>query len=193
MKHIVTIVAAILTFAAVAFAQDEKLTSGIYAVVDSTATHLTYTSGIAANSGINVIGVEVGKTKFSYKGETSGVKSNGKLLMVIDPEKKAIVKTPKKYNPFIRTMTPEMIMIVPLDVAKGKRIYDEGTSLQGIRTKKHTRVEFQWELVDENTYEITFDAVPGEYAIVFKPAKMGTYDFSSIYGFSVEETEAPSL
>ena len=186
MKHVITFLAACLAFAATSFAQSEKLAPGIYAIVDGTATHLSYTPGTAANTGFNVIGVEVGKTKFSYKGESSGVRATGKLVMVIDPEKKAIRQTPKVYDPFIRSMTPELIMIVPLEVVKNKRIYDEGTSVQGINTKKKTRAEFQWELIDENTYEITSDLQPGEYAVVFKAAKLGGYNFSCIYGFTVE-------
>lgn len=187
MKHIITIVAACLISASASFAQNEKLEPGIYAIVDSTATHLSFTPGKVANSGINVVGLELGSTKFAYKGETSGVKADGKFVMVIDPEKKAMRRTPKAYDPFIKSMTPELIMIVPLEVVKDKRVYDEGTSVQGINTKKKTRVEFEWELVDENTYEITADLQPGEYAVIFKPAKLGSYDFSSIYGFYVEE------
>lgn len=189
MKHIITVFAACLLFASAAFAQDEKLAPGIYSVVDGTATHLSYTLGAAGSSGLNVIGVEVGKAKFSYKGESSEVKATDKLVMVIDPEKKAIRKTPKAYDPFIKSMTPELIMIVPLEVVKNKRVYDEGTSIQGINTKKKERVEFQWELIDENTYEITADFEPGEYAVIFKPAKLGAYDFSSIFGFYVEGQE----
>lgn len=186
MKHIVTVIAACLLFASASFAQSEKLTPGIYAVVDSTATHLSYTLGTVASSGVNIIGVEVGNTKFNYKGETSGVKATGKFVMVIDPEKKAIRKTPKVYDPFIKSMTPELIIIVPLEVVKGKRVYDEGTSLQGINTRKKTRADFEWELIDENTYGITASLEPGEYAVIFKPAKLGSFDFGSIYGFYVE-------
>ncbi len=186
MKHIITFLVTCLAFAVTTFAQNGKLAPGIYAVIDSTVTHLPYTSGVAANSGTNVIGVELGKTKFTYKGESSGVKAAGKLVMVIDPEKKTIRQTPKVYDPFIKSMTPELIMIVPLEVVKNKRVYDEGMSIQGINTKKKTSIEFQWELVDENTWEITADLKPGEYAVVFKAAKLGAYDFSSIYGFTVE-------
>lgn len=187
MKHIITIVAACLAISATTFAQNEKLSPGIYAIVDDNATHLTYSKSISSHSGINIIGVEVGKNKYTYKGNSSEVKATGKLIMVIDPEKRSIVMTPKKYDPFIKTMKPELINIVPLNVEKNKRIYDEGTSVQGINTKKHTKLEFQSELVDENTYEITFDAPPGEYAVVFKATKLGVYDFSAIYGFYVEE------
>ncbi|MCQ2153872.1 MAG: hypothetical protein MJY44_04820 [Bacteroidales bacterium] len=172
-----------------ASAQDERLAPGIYAVVDGTPTHLTYTPAVNVKSGINVIGVEVGNSRFDYKGETSGVTATGKFIMVIDPERKVLRKTPKIYDPFVKTMTPDLIMIVPLEVVKGKRVYDRGVSVQGIDTRKHNRMEFQWELVDENTFEITAALLPGEYAFVFKPAKMGSYDFSSIYGFTCPQPE----
>ena len=187
MKQLITTIAVCLLSATVSFAQDEKLAPGIYAIVDSTVTHLSYTPGVASNSSSNILGVELGKTKYTYKGESSEVKATGKFVMVIDPENKGIRKTPKLYDPFIKSMTPELIMIVPLDVVKNKRVYEEGTSIQGINTKKKTRVEFQWELIDENTWEIRADLQPGEYAVVFKPAKLGAYDFCSIFGFYVEE------
>lgn len=186
MKHIITTIAACLVFASASFAESEKLAPGIYAIVDSTATHLSYTPGTAVHSGLNIIGVELGNSKFTYKGESSGVKATGKFVMVIDPQKKGIRKTPKIYDPFFKSMTPELIMIVPLEIAKNKRIYDEGMSVQGINTEKKARVDFQWELTDENTYEITAELQPGEYAVVFKAAKLGPYEFDSIYGFYVE-------
>ena len=185
-KFIIAALAASLLSVSASFAQGEKLTPGIYAIVDSTVTHLSYTSGVAENTSFNIIGVEVGKIRFTYKGESSGVKATGKFVMVIDPEKKGIRKTPKIYDPFIKSMTPELIMIVPLEVVRNKRVYDEGTSVLGINTEKKTRVEFQWKLIDENTWEITADMQPGEYAVVFKPAKLGTYDYSCIYGFYAE-------
>ena len=107
------------------------LAPGIYATVDSTVTHLSYTPGVAANTSLNVISVELGKIKFTYKGESSGVRATGKFEMVIDPEKRGIRKTPKIYDPFIKSMTSELIMIVPLEVVKNKRVYDEGMSVQG--------------------------------------------------------------
>ncbi len=187
MKRIISLIAACLFISAAVFAQDEKLAPGIYSIVDDIATHLTYTPGMQSNTGFNVIGVEIGNSKSSYKGETAGVQVTDKIVMVIDPGKKAIIKTPKKYDPFIKSMTPDLIMIVPLEVNKNKRVYNAGTSVQGFNTKKHTRVEFEWQLIDENTFEITGNFEPGEYGIYFKPAKLGDYDWSSIYGFCVAE------
>ena len=189
MKRICTLLAVCLAISSTLFAQDEKLAPGIYSIVDGTATSLHYSPGISHNSGVNVIGVEIGKTSVTFKGETAGVTVTDKIVMVIDPEKKAIIRTPKRYDAFIKSMTPDLILIVPLQVAKNKRIYDGGTSLQGFNTNKLPRVEFEWELIDENTFEIRADFQPGEYAVVFKPAKLGAYDFSGIYGFCVKEAQ----
>ena len=47
--------------------------------------------------------------------------------------------------------------------------------------------DFEWEQIDDVTFRISFEAAPGEYAVVFKAAKLGDYDFASIYGFTVAE------
>lgn len=192
-KRLAIIVAACFAFAGAAFAQEEKPAPGIYAVVDSAYTHLTYTPGVSHQGGVNILAVEVGHSRYTYKGDSSGVNADGKFIMVIDPKSRMLIKTPKKYNPFFKDMNPNLVMIIPLGSSKGSRYYDEGTSVQGFNTKKHERIAFEWELVDENTFEIrTGDLAPGEYAFVFKPAKLGAYDFTSIYGFTVIGTESES-
>lgn len=192
MNRFAIIVTSCLIFAASAFAQEEKIAPGIYAVVDSTYTHLTYTPGVSHQGGVSILSVEVGHSQYTYKGASSGVKAVDRFIMVVDPASRALIKTPKRYNPFFKDMNPNLIIIVPLDIQKGKRIYDEGASVQGFNTKKKDRIPFEWELVDENTFEIrTAPLSPGEYAFVFKPAKLGVYDFCSIYGFFIsEETSA---
>lgn len=187
MKRLFITVIAAFAMALAASAQEAKLAPGIYAVVGEEVTHLTYTNGTAISSGTNLLGFELGNHKYKYKGATSGVQATNKLVMVINPEKKGITKTPKKYDPFIKSMTPANIIIIPLDVDKDKRIYDEGTLVEGINTTRKARMDFEWEMVDENTFEIVGDFAPGEYAVVFKPSKLGELDFTSIYGFFVTE------
>lgn len=186
MKKIFTTIVIALAAVFCTNAQD-KLDPGIYAVVDDTCTSLEFAPGINSKSTTNIVGIEFGKSGSSYKGETSGVKCTGTLLMVIDPEKKIVKRTPKTYDPFIKTMNPDFIMIVPLVVQKNKRVYDAGKSVMGINTEKRERVDFEWEQIDDVTFRISFEAAPGEYAVVFKAAKLGDYDFASIYGFTVAE------
>lgn len=186
MKKIFCTIAIMIAAAFCAGAQ-ETLAPGIYALVDSTYTSLSYTNGGTTNSSTNILGIEVGKRKETYKGETSGVQCTGTLVMVIDPEKKVIKKTLKGYDPFIKTMNPNLITIVPLSVEKNRRVYDEGKSLMGINTEKKERVDFEWEQLDDVTFKINFTAAPGEYAVVFKATKVDIYDFNSIYGFYVAE------
>lgn len=183
----VTITIAILFFAIFCTNAQNRIEPGIYSVVDSCYTSLSFTPGINKSSSTNILGIDVGDSGSSYKGETSGVKCTGNLVMVIDPEKKVIKRTLKSYDPFIKTMTPDLIMIVPLTVEKNKRKYDAGKSVMGIKTEKKERVSFEWEQIDDVTFQINFDATPGEYAVVFKAAKLGDYDFASIYGFTIPE------
>lgn len=184
-KIFITIALAFMAFFS-ANAQD-ALEPGIYAVVDGTYTSLEFAPGINSKSTTNIVGIEIGKSSSSYKGETSGVMCTGCLVMVINPEKKVIKRTPKSYDPFIKTMSPELIGIVPLAVQKNKRTYDAGKSIMGINAEKRDRVDFEWEQIDDVTYKINFQAAPGEYAVVFKGAKLGDFDFSSIFGFTMAE------
>lgn len=186
MRKIISTIA--IAFIATLFANaQDRLEPGIYAVADSCYTSLSFSAGINKSSSTNIFGVEVGDSGSSYKGETSGVNCTGCLVMVIDPDKKVIKRTLKSYEPFIKTMTPDLIMIVPLTVEKNKRTYNAGKSVMGIKTEKKERVPFEWEQIDDVTFRINFEAAPGEYAVVFKAAKLGDYDFASIYGFTIAE------
>lgn len=184
MKRIISSLISVLAFSFAVSAQN--LEPGIYSVVDGNATHLVYANGTAISSSNNIIGLEIGDTKYKYKGETAEVEVKDKIIMVINPDKKVIKKTPKLYDPFIKSMTPANMIIVPLEVVDGKRIYDSGRTVEGFNTVRKERVEFEWEMVDDNTFEITAKFEPGEYAIIFRPAKLGKFDFTSIYGFYVK-------
>lgn len=186
MKRIIATVLSALAFSMAVYAQNGDLQPGIYSVIDGNVTHLVYTNGTTVNSGSNLLGLEIGKSKVRYKGESGEVEVMDKIVMVINPDKKVIKKTPKLYDPFIKTMTPANMIIVPLEVVDGKRIYDSGRTVEGFNTSKKERVEFEWEMVDDNTFEITAEFEPGEYAIVFRSSKLDEYDFTSIYGFFVK-------
>lgn len=186
MKRIASIIISVLVFSFTASAQNQDLEPGIYSVIDGNATHLVYTNGTAVSSSNNILGLEIGGSKFKFKGETGEVEVKDKIVIVINPDKKVIKKTTKQYDPFIKSMTPANIIIVPLEVVDGKRIYDRGRTVEGFNTSKKERVEFEWEMVDDNTFEITAEFEPGEYAVVFRPSKLGEFDFTSIYGFIVK-------
>lgn len=168
------------------FAQTEDRGPGIYAVVDGEYTALNHAMGITGNSGTAILSIEIGKTKITYKGANSETKATGTFVMVIDPEKKVITQTMKKYDPFIKSMTPDNMIIVPLTIDKNKRVYDKGLTLEGINTEKKARVSFEWEQTGDNEFTITTETLePGEYGIVFKPAKLGEYNFTCIFDFYV--------
>lgn len=186
MKKIIAFIISLALFSIFgANAQESEFDPGIYSVTDDVPVALTYSSGVMGTGSTGIVGIEVGRTKCSYKGTESGVLCTGTLLMVIDPEKKNIVRTLKKYDPFVKSMTPDNIMIVPLMVDKNKRVYDEGISINGFNVEKKNRVPFIWERVSDNAFLITAEVVPGEYAVVFRPAKLGGFDFESVFCFTV--------
>ena len=172
-------------FSTNSFAQMDWREPGIYAVVGGESTPLTYTGGMTTTNSTNIVGVEIGKKNFSYKGAESGGSASDTLVLVINPEKKVITKSFKSYDPFVKSMTPNTIIIVPLSVDKNKRVYDEGKSINGIKLGTKGRIDFEWEQISDNSYEMRLqNIVPGEYGVIFRPATLGEFDFTGIFGFT---------
>ena len=172
-------------------AQTDERAPGIYAVVDGQSTPLTFIIGSTSAGGVGALGIEVGKKKVNFKGETSDTKATDTFVLVIDQEKKHATKTFKVYDPFYKDMTPDALIIIPLQSSKNKRVYDEGVSLNGFQVEKKARVPFEWEMISDNSFKISAPSlVPGEYGIAFKPAKLAEFDLTTIFQFTVEEPQA---
>lgn len=169
--------------------QASALEPGLYAFVDGVPCQLPYSAGTTISTTLGTPNSEVTlKQKYTYKGTTSGLNiTEKKLVMVIDPEQKAVKKSMKGYDPFIKSMTPDNIMIVRLVVEKNKRVYDAGASFGNIKLGAWANVEFEWKHSGDNAYMISVDSLqPGEYAVIFKPAEHGTYDLTSVFCFTVQ-------
>lgn len=191
MKRLLTILLTLAVSAGFSlYAQSDSRQAGIYTVINDESTPLPFFRGINSNGGVNVLGIEIGRKKSTYNGATSGVVSDGHFIVVIDPEKKAMKLTLKSYEPFIRNFTPDGIAIVQLQVKGNKRVYDEGVSLYGFNTEKKDRIEFTWEQISDNSFSVVTETLPpGEYAVAIRPSALSPYDFSCVFGFTVE---APS-
>ena len=177
-----------LSFSTKSFAQMDERVPGLYAIVGEQSIPLTFTNGTVHNATTGVLAVEVGKNYCTFKEPTSGVIASDTFVMVIDLEKKAIVKTLKSYFPFVKSMTPNNLLILPLSVEKNKRIYEEGKTINGINVSVKDRMDFEWEQISDNSFEIHVQGlIPGEYGIVFRPARLGEFDYSAIFGFSIAE------
>lgn len=172
-----------------AFAQMDEREPGLYAINGEEEFLLTPVAAAQSSSNTNVLGIEIGKTKLLYKGITSDTIANGKFILVIDPEQKAIKQTLKEYDVFIASMTPANMVIVPLGIEKNKRVYERGSTLNGFNTQKLDRVEFIWEQISDNSFLIEAEVAPGEYAIVFRPAKLGEFNFNTVFDFTVAFVE----
>lgn len=172
------------------FAQGINLEPGLYAVNGDEYIPVSYVSGKAVKTSTGIFGFELGKKQYEYKDRRSENIYTGKFLMVCDPAKKNVKYAWGKYKPFVKTMTPDNMLIIPLEVANKKRIYYEGTIIEGINVTSHERDPFTWEQLSDNVYLITTELQPGEYGIALKPAKLGEYNFNVIFDFSVP-TNAP--
>lgn len=174
--------------------QTDEHNPGLYAVVGDDYIPLTYTNGTTASSMTNIIGLEIGNRKYKYKEPTSGVTASDTFVMVIDPDKKAITQTMKAYNPFIKTMTPDNILILPLLSDKDKRIYEEGRTFYGINFNVKDRMDFEWEQITDNSFVIRVqNLIPGEYGFVFRAARLGEFNYAAIFGFTYAEQTDQSI
>lgn len=191
MKHFFTTLAAILLVSFTLSAQNDPREPGLYAIIGDESVPLAYQGGVASDSGTSFLGIiEVGQKKYTFKGASSDMPAGNTFVMVCDLERKHITRSLKKYDVFVESMTPDNIVVIPLEVQKNKRVFDEGTSVNGFNTEKKTSMKFEWEKLYDNSFLITVpDLTPGEYGFAFKPAKFGQFDFTAIFGFTILEAE----
>lgn len=185
MKRIISICILLAAVCINSFAQMDEREPGLYAINPLNESKLTPQGASKSNKSNAVFGIEIGNAKLLYKGVSSDTSASGKFIMVIDPEQKAIKQTLKEYDVFVKSMTPDNMIIVPLEVEKNRRVYCEGKTINGFNTEKKDRVPFTWEQITDNSFVIYADVTPGEYAIVFRPAKLGEYNFNTVFDFTV--------
>lgn len=171
-----------------AFAQKDRREPGLYYVDGETSTPLTFLVGSTSTGGIGIMNiVDIAKSKKNYKGNTSDTHcKKAEFVMVIDLEKKGFTQTLKKFDPFYKEMNPEDMRLILLVSEKKKRIYDEGKTLNGFKTKANKSIEFEYEKISDNSWKITADLPAGEYAWVFKPTTHASFDYNTILDFTIE-------
>lgn len=171
-----------------AYAQMDEREPGIYAIVGEESIPLVYSNGTTSVSSTGILGVELGKRKCTYKGASSGIIASDTFVMVIDPEKKGIVKNMKSYNPFIKSMTPNNVLVIPLIADKKKRTFEEGKTIAGINVTVKDRMDFEWEQISDNSFEIrVLNLIPGEYGFIFRATRLAEFDYSGLFGFTITE------
>lgn len=191
MKNIIITITAFLLAAYTMSAQNDPRDPGLYAIMGDESIPLEYQSGTASDSGTSLLGiVELGHKKYIFKGPSSSVTADSIFVMVCNLEKKHITRTLKKYDIFVESMTPDNIVVIPLEVQKNRRIFSEGTSINGFNTEMKNSLSFEWERLSDNSFLITVHGlVPGEYAFAFRAAKLAPFDFTAIFGFTIPDHE----
>jgi len=188
---------ALSLFSIKSFAQQNELKPGIYSVVDSVYTPLSYVCanprasfGAGSKVGNFSVGGELVRSDLHYKGVTSGVVATNKIVLVIDPEKKTGWVTPKRFDAFTKRLSPEDMIIIPLltNHKKDRREYEQGTIISVILDQVEPEcAHFEWKKTSENTFEITlFDLIPGEYGVVFRLTDISPYSYANIFGFTIK-------
>lgn len=131
---------------------------------------------------------EIAQCIFRYRGTSSPNVSDGKFIMICNPKKKAIVSTMRNYFPFIKTMTPELMVLIPLEVRNNRRVYDcTGISVPLNGKVRWPQADFKWEQISEYAYRIDATGIaPGEYGFCFAFTDLCNPDFTSCFTFTVE-------
>lgn len=184
-------IAAFLICPAISLAQSISVKPGIYTLVDGKPIPLNFSYSSSSVEGKNVMGVELAYKTYRFKGETSGVAASDTFIVAINPNLKEVVKKFKEYDPFIKSMKPTKMIIVPLKVdSEAKcREYYPGMQLEGMNVQNRTEMEFDWNEVSENIFLLkVHNLIPGEYAFVFTPTKILGPDFTAIFGFTIPPT-----
>jgi len=199
MKTRFFLVAALMLslFSVNSFAQMDERKPGLYAVSGEDFAALPYSYNTSLNGGVGIGGVNIGHNVYKFKGETSGVVSNGTFVLVIDPEKKSAVISKNKFDVFNKTMNPDNMLILPLTVnmKNSRREYDAGTTVGvggvNVNTKSEVRYPFEWEQISDNSFLIKVgNLTPGEYGFIFRISKMAQFDYNALLGFTIPEQEA---
>jgi len=190
LKKQIFIAAAIiaLLLPLLSFAQPDVRKSGLYAIVNGASIPLSSTYGVVSALGENRLGLEVTYQTYQYKGESSGTVADSTFVLVIDPAKKEVSRKMSGYDPFIKKMTPNKVIIVPLEVIHQSqcRVYYPGAKCNGLRFEQNTKIKFEATKISDNSFEIRTHTLPaGEYGFVFHPNTMDGFDFSAIFGFTV--------
>jgi len=196
----------ILNFAAILFlmsmsltasAQQDERTKGIYAIVNGESIPLSFTYGtgggdFGTGAGIGNVSMNIvlAKSTFHYKGVHSGIVASDTFVLVVDPKKNSGIITPKKFDYFIKKMTPNDMIVVPVftNEKKQRREFDPGTIVDMLKHLKDNYSEqFQWTKISDNSFEIKVNELtPGEYGIVFRIPGTMSYSFDHLFGFTIQ-------
>lgn len=184
-RYILSILA--LCLCTLASAQNDSRMPGLYYVDGENSVVLTHITGGTQTIGAVGSLVELGQQVKSYKGTTSDTPcKKAEFVLVIDPEKKGATQTLKKYDPFIKSMSPELMLLLPLKVDKKNRIFDDDRTIAGLKTKKEDLVPFEYEKLTDNSWKITAQLPAGEYAWAFKIGKLGAFNLDAVFDFTME-------
>lgn len=192
MKKIISAALLLFAFSAILKAEDYALTPGMYAVIDGKMVALQHENASVKSWDPDITGGyltthEIAQCVFRYKKPASkNGTCPGKFVMVCDPNRKAIVMTIKSYKPFIATMNPENMMLIRLDQAGKRRVYD-ATRAEKVSLLEYAwpHEDFQWKQIDEYTYEIDATALPaGEYGFIFRISDKSCYRFDAAFTFT---------
>lgn len=184
-------------FPLTALAQIDERNPGIYAVVDGTSTPLAFQFSVGSGrpyygkyNGEDASVLEPGIGGFRYKGVCSGVLATDTLVLVVDLEKESGSAAPGKFDYFVKDMTPDSMVILPLktNVNKQRREFEDGIIIKAFCNGNESGgVPFGWSRISDNSFRINMpDLAPREYGVFFRTDNLYTFLLHYLFGFTVQ-------
>lgn len=138
------------------------------------------------NSGVGVGGVDI--TNHKIKGLYATQRATGTFLIVRDPKRRSTFQTRRKQRVFMRYTTPENFIFLPLEQKKRNRLVGRnlGAGIFDVDLASFKSLPFAWEQVSPESFLITIDLEPGQYALFFRPDPMAPINYMAAWDFYVE-------
>lgn len=182
----------LLAMATMAMAQTEpslppipsNLAPGLYIVDSNLYIPLDFCH--VRTSGVGVGSIDI--TNHKIKGLSATQRATGTFLMVCDPSKRATIQTRRKQRVFVRHTTPESFTLLPLEQKKNKRLVgrDLGAGIIEVDLASFKSLPFEWKQVSADTYLISANLAPGQYALFFRPSPMSPISYMAAWDFYIE-------
>ncbi len=189
MKSRTAIISFIATFFIpfIVFAQYDERESGLYAIVGNESKPLSLLDGMLYT-------VDKSQVTILYDGETAGVVAADTFVLVVGHDKLFYFN-----DPFIESLTPDELIILPLKVNKRKhrmecqpgRVSEIGNF--GL-VRVNRGIDFRWNRITDNSFGIKVTGLtPGEYEISVPVQGSNDFRDRESYGFTIKQCEKNKL
>lgn len=172
------------------YAQLDEREPGLYTIVNGESRKLSYstTSQTPSSFSVHFFGIDKDYRAYRFRGGTSGVEASDTFILVVDPEKGSGVISGSRFEAFLRNMTPDDLIILPLLSFENCR--DLRTNpVRAVGPINYSSpmfgMDYEWKQISDNSFEIrVLGLLPGEYGIATRMSSISKYDVWALHCFT---------